>query len=234
VPTAPPITTDEDTDGTSQIAPNDPNTGDSFTYAVKTQGANGSASVSTTGLVTYKPNLNFNGTDSVTVTVTDSVGLSADVTINVTVNAVNDPPVAVGSIAAQSATVGTAFGPLDVSGNFSDPDSTLTYSLSGLPAGTGLTIDSSTGVITGTPTDADANAPQPIKVTVSATDGSTPATQPFDLTVNSTSSTSTTSNHNGSGCTLSTGDAGKDPLMPALVLTAIVSLYRRRRRSEKC
>ncbi len=38
-------------------------------------------------------------------------------------------------------------------------------------------------MISGTPTDADAKASQPITVTVSATDGSTPASQPFDLTV---------------------------------------------------
>lgn len=183
VPTAPAISTNEDTDGTSQIAPNDPDAGDSHTYAVTGPGTNGTAVVSTSGLVTYTPSLNFSGTDSVTVTVTDSGSLSAPVPIGVTVIVQNDPPIAVSSISPQSGTEGTAFGALNVFSNFSDPDSTLTYSLSGLPAGTGLVIDASTAVISGTPMDADAKASQPITVTVSATDGSTPASQQFALTI---------------------------------------------------
>jgi hypothetical protein len=181
-PTAPAITTNEDTAGASQIQPNDPDSGDTHTYAVTAQAGNGTASVSGSGLVTYTPNLNFTGSDSVTVTVTDSGNLSAPVVISVTVNAQSDPPVAVGTIAAQSGSEGTAFGPLDVSANFSDPDSSLTYSLSGLPAGTGVVINSSTAVISGTPTDADAQA-SPITVTVSATDGGTAASQQFALTI---------------------------------------------------
>lgn len=50
----------------------------------------------------------------------------------------------------QTCTIGLAFGPLDVSGNFSDPNGdTLTYTATGLPKG--LTI-SSGGIISGTPT----------------------------------------------------------------------------------
>jgi VCBS repeat-containing protein len=86
-PTAPAISTDQDTDGTSQIAPNDPDAGDSHTYTVTAQGANGTAAVSTGGLVTYTPNPGYSGPDSVTVTVTDSGSLSAPVTIGVTVDA---------------------------------------------------------------------------------------------------------------------------------------------------
>ncbi len=124
------------------------------------------------------------GNNVVGLLVTDSGSLTDAQSFTISVTNVNDPPVAVGSIATQTGTEGTAFGPLDVTTNFNDPDGdTLTYSLSGLPAGTGLAIDSGTGVISGTPTDADAKASQPITVTVSATDGSTPATQPFDLTV---------------------------------------------------
>ena len=50
----------------------------------------------------------------------------------------------------QVCTIGVAFGPLDVSGNFDDPDGdTLTFTQTGLP--NGLVI-SSVGVISGTPT----------------------------------------------------------------------------------
>ncbi len=87
-PTAPPIVTTGITPGTSQITHNDPNAGDTHTYTIPTQPAFGTATVSTAGLVTYTPTISSAASDSITVTVTDSGGLSAPVTINVTVNAV--------------------------------------------------------------------------------------------------------------------------------------------------
>lgn len=83
----------------------------------------------------------------------------------------NEDPVLVSSIGSQAGTEGTAFGPLDVLGNFSDPDNDpLTFSISGLPVGTGLSIKATTGIISGTPTQADADA-SPMNVTVIASDG---------------------------------------------------------------
>lgn len=62
----------------------------------------------------------------------------------------NQAPVLDSPIPDQVCTIGVAFGPLDVSVYFSDPDAdTLTFSATGLPVG--LTI-SSAGVISGTPT----------------------------------------------------------------------------------
>jgi len=63
---------------------------------------------------------------------------------------------------------------LDVSDNFSDADvsDTLTYTIkSGLPIGTGFTIDSKTGVFSGTPSAAD-EAAAPLNVIIRCTDGS--------------------------------------------------------------
>lgn len=87
-PTAPAITTTGTTPGNSQITHNDPNAGDTHTYAITTQPVFGTATVSTTGLVTYTPTISAAASDSITVTVTDSGSLNAPVTINVTVNAV--------------------------------------------------------------------------------------------------------------------------------------------------
>jgi len=102
---------------------------------------------------------------------------------DLTVTDINDAPVVTAAIGAQSATQGVAFGPLDVSGNFSDPDGdALSFSIGGLPPGTGLGI-STAGVISGTPTSADASV-SPVNVTVTATDsGSASVSDTFVLTV---------------------------------------------------
>src|SRR5262249_27252405 len=91
-PTAPAIHTTQNTSGTSQISPNDPDAGDTFTFAVTTLPAHGTASVDAMGRVTYTPALNFTGNDSLAITVTDNETppLSGAVTISVTV--ANRPP----------------------------------------------------------------------------------------------------------------------------------------------
>lgn len=82
--------------------------------------------------------------------------IEADLDIAVPVSAdgfilpgTNVPPVVDTPIPAQVCTVGIPFGPLDVSGNFSDPNGDpLVFSQQGLPVG--LTI-STPGIISGTP-----------------------------------------------------------------------------------
>jgi VCBS repeat-containing protein len=96
----------------------------------------------------------------------------------VTVTAVNDAPVG-SPIPQQSGQDSEALTPLDVSGFFTDPDSpTLTYSLApGAPAW--LSINATTGVISGTPplhasTTTNGTTPGTWDVTVVASDGGTP------------------------------------------------------------
>src|SRR5882672_815085 len=86
------ITTDEDT-ASAPVTPSviDPDTGDSFTFAIVTQPANGTAAVMSNQLV-YTPALNFNGADSFTFRATDSTNLSVVGTASVRVLPVNDPP----------------------------------------------------------------------------------------------------------------------------------------------
>ena len=100
--------------------------------------------------------------------------------INISLNA---PPVPVGSIGSQNGSQNQAFGPLNVSGNFNDPDGDdLTFTLIGTPAGTGLNIDAITGIISGTLTNADAEA-SPMALTARASDGGLTADQNFSMTV---------------------------------------------------
>ena len=87
------ITTDEDTTSAG-VTPSVTDVDDtSFTFAIVSQGANGTAAVVGNQLV-YTPNADFNGSDSFTYSATDGGGLSVTGTASVTVNAVNDAPTA--------------------------------------------------------------------------------------------------------------------------------------------
>src|SRR5712691_4702880 len=86
------ITTDEDTPS-APVTPSvtDPDAGETFTFSIATQPANGAAAVVNNQLV-YTPALNYNGPDSFTFRATDSTNLSVVGTASVTVLPVNDPP----------------------------------------------------------------------------------------------------------------------------------------------
>ena len=101
------------------------------------------------------------GTYSVTVTGTDSTGPTGSATYTWTVGSTSNT-VTVTNPGSQTGTVGTAAS-LQISASDSASGQTLTYSASGLPAG--LSISSSTGLISGTPTTAATSS-----VTVTATD----------------------------------------------------------------
>ena len=65
----------------------------SFTYSIDSQPENGSVTLASTNAeITYKPNVNFFGTDQFQYTVTASNSKTKSGTVNITVNAVNDPP----------------------------------------------------------------------------------------------------------------------------------------------
>src|SRR6267142_1436987 len=70
------ITTDEDTTSAA-VTPGvtDPDAGETFTFSIASQAANGTAAVVNNQLV-YTPALNFNGPDSFTFRATDSTNLS--------------------------------------------------------------------------------------------------------------------------------------------------------------
>jgi VCBS repeat-containing protein len=85
--TATTIVTAKDTGGTTQIQVNDPDTGQTHTFALTMAPTHGTATVTATGVVRYTPQTGFVGTDSVVVTVTDrgSPPLSETITIRIRV-----------------------------------------------------------------------------------------------------------------------------------------------------
>ncbi|MEL6750912.1 MAG: Ig-like domain-containing protein, partial [Pseudomonadota bacterium] len=90
------LTTSEDSAATDRATITDPDPGDTYVASIASQPSNGSATVTPSGEYTYTPEANFFGTDSFVVKVTDNHGATDSVTVNVTVDTVNDAPEATG------------------------------------------------------------------------------------------------------------------------------------------
>ena len=98
VATADAYTTDEDAAVSGNVltggTPDSDADGDALAVTANSSPLNGTVTIAVTGAFTYTPAVDFYGTDSFTYTVSDSNGGSATATVTITVNPVNDPPVA--------------------------------------------------------------------------------------------------------------------------------------------
>ncbi|MCO4292161.1 cadherin-like domain-containing protein, partial [Solitalea sp. MAHUQ-68] len=79
----------EDTPVEDQLIATDAD-GDALTFSKTTDPANGTVIVNADGSFTYLPNTNYNGTDTFTATVSDGNGGTALITVNISINPVND------------------------------------------------------------------------------------------------------------------------------------------------
>ncbi len=120
--------------------------------------------------VTIVPAMNFNGTLNPPVRVSDGNVDSNSFILDVTVRPVNDPPLVVGSVPDQTAQEGELFR-LQLAPLFSEIDlgDSLIFTATGLPPSRSLLLDRNTGVLSGTPQLADAQA-LPFDVTITAED----------------------------------------------------------------
>lgn len=146
--------------------------------------SHGSATVQSNGQFSYVPPANFCGKATFQYTATN--GTVSDTAIaNIEVACVNDLPTAVGTLPNQSYGVGVVVSIPTASG-FTDVDGDdLVYSMTGAPAS--LTINPTTGEITGTTASGDIGVSN---VSVRATESGIPAnfaTQSFTITVTGTS-----------------------------------------------
>lgn len=118
-PTATPqsVVTDEDTPVSITLTGSDPD-GDPLAFSILSSPAHGSLS-GTPPVVTYSPSPNYNGLDSFSFQVADGYGGTATATVSITVNPVNDPPVAAPDWAITDEDTPLM---IDVLANDSDPD----------------------------------------------------------------------------------------------------------------
>jgi hypothetical protein len=165
-----------------QVKASDSASGQTLTYSASGLPAGLSINASS-GLITGTPTTA--GTYSVTATAKDTTGATGSATFTWTVtSSTSGNTVTVTSPGNQTTTAGTAVS-LQVKASDSASGQTLTYTANGLPAG--LSINASSGLITGTPTTAGTSS-----VTVTATDTTgASGSATFSWTVNSA----------GTGCT---------------------------------
>jgi hypothetical protein len=203
-----------------QISASDPN-GYALTYDA-TGLPTGLSINSSTGLISgtvdYSAAESFAGSYSPTVLVSDGHGGSASTTFAWTVSDTNRAPTLTNP-GSQSSALGSS---VSLQLSATDPDSdTLTYNATGLPSG--LTLDSYSGLISGTP-DASAVATTPYAVTVTAADASLTATQTFNWTITAANQaptlTSPGNQTNAAGDVVELSLAGSDSDGEAVTWTA--------------
>lgn len=177
------ITTAEDTASASvNLLAND-NDGDpeltqTLAITATTNPTNGSI-VRTGGSVVYTPNANFNGSDSFTYTVSDGT-LTDTATVNITVTAVNDPPVAADDTITTAEETASVSVDLLANDNDGDPELTQTLSITGNTNPTNGTLSFTGGSVIYTP---NANFAGTDSFTYTLSDGALTDTATVTITV---------------------------------------------------
>lgn len=133
--------------GVLEIQANDPDPADTLSYAIKTQAAHGTASVSGFGFLSYTPAQDYAGNDSVVVTVSDDQGGSADVTVNIVVGNRAPAPGNVAVIISKNCTY-----PRSLESGDPDVNDTHTFTVSAAPQH-GTAELSASGQLAYTPAD---------------------------------------------------------------------------------
>jgi hypothetical protein len=201
-------------DGASMALPAHPTEGESFTFAAGTVTLNNQIAATGGGVEDQAVHIHFTSpSQDLYLAVTTCNTSSSSNTITVT----NPGP--------KTNNTGTAITPLQIVATDTDTSQVLTYSATGLP--TGLSINASTGVISGTPTTAT-GSPFSVIVTVTDTSGAsgsttftwtihnvvtvtnpgtqnTPTSSPVSLTMSATDSDSSITTFTWSATGLPTG-----------------------------
>ena len=176
--------TDEDTAVTIDLTDNDTDvdgTIDDATLAI-VQPTNGTVVDNGDGTVSYTPDLNFFGTDTFTYTVMDDDGATSNVaTVTITVNDVNDAPVANDDSAMTDEDTAVT---IDLTDNDTDVDGTIDdATLAIVQPANGTVVDNGDGTVSYTP-DLNFFGTDTFTYTVMDDDGATSNVATVTITVN--------------------------------------------------
>jgi len=157
VPNVPPVAMD-DTTTVAEATPtvlnvlsNDTDAnGDTLHLVSVSAPAHGQATLNTTTTILYTPTLNYNGPDTFTYVVSDGAATDS-ATVNLTVLAVNDPPVAVGDAYSTTRNAPLSVPAPGVLGNDSDPEGSTLAAFKETNPASGSLIFLTTGAFTYTP-----------------------------------------------------------------------------------
>jgi hypothetical protein len=178
-------TTDEDTPVDINVLENDSDPdGDFLTVSDydDTSAEGGMVDCTSAGMCTYTPPVDFSGTDAFTYTASDGYGGTDTATVTVTVNPINDPPVAVNdsATAGEDTTV-----TIVVTTNDTDVDGTIdptTVTIVSGPSDGSVSVDPVSGDVTYSP-DADYHGSDSFTYTVGDNDGATSNVATVTVTV---------------------------------------------------
>ncbi|ABW32877.1 tandem-95 repeat protein [Acaryochloris marina] len=196
------VTTDEDVaitgnvlDGSSGGLDTDLD-GDTLSVIDNTDPSNGTVSISANGDFTYTPNPDFFGTDSFGYTISDGNGGTSVATVNITVNPVNDAPIAADDTVTTDEDVAVVIDAALLLGNDTDIDGdTLSIDSVTTPSN-GTLVDNNDGTYTYTP-DANYTGSDAFTYTISDGNGGTD-TATVNITVGSTNDIATVTDDSGS------------------------------------
>jgi LPXTG-motif cell wall-anchored protein len=185
------ITTDEDKAYSGKLPVASDIDSTVFTYSLVDGPAHGKVMINADGTYVYTPNDNYNGSDSFTFKANDGSLDSNVATVSITVNPVNDVPVATNDTATVSEDGSVK---VSVLSNDSDVDGdTLTITSVTTPAH-GIVVINQDGTISYTP-DANYNGTDSFSYTISDGHGGT-ATETVNITVKAVNDSPTVPNYN--------------------------------------
>ncbi|ELS02123.1 hypothetical protein Xen7305DRAFT_00018340, partial [Xenococcus sp. PCC 7305] len=142
-------TTDENTPATTAVLDNDSDPDeDSLTVTSATDGANGTTVVNADNSITYTPEEDFSGTDTYSYTIADGNGGTATANVEITVESINDDPIANDDADTTDENTPATTAVLD---NDSDPDEDSLTVTSATDGANGTTAVNADGSITYTP-----------------------------------------------------------------------------------
>jgi VCBS repeat-containing protein len=170
----------------------DPDNGDTITAALvsgPSHAAANSFTLNADGSFSYTPSSNYNGNDSFTYKAVDSHNAESNVvTVNITINAVNDPPAIIGGSISRAQNGGSSNSQVATVSDVDNPAGSLTVTVQSAPTGITVTnIVNTNGTITADVAAGCSAATGSNTVVLQVSDGQ--ATTNGNLTVNVTANT---------------------------------------------